>query len=318
MNIIISPFTVTNNEYINITKKNLINIGYEISPMHFKLIFKRGNNIFIGNWIEDSISGKGIKLLKGFALALIKICYAKLAAKKFIWIRHNFKPHSGNRDNRLYEIIIKLLILVSDAKCSHAEYMLGYEYIPHPLYDIKCGDKLLSTIRDVEFIYFGIISRYKGLIELLSEWPEDRKLVLYGKCDDVILAKQLKKLIISRKLQVKYKFEFISEEELQKIFSQAKYIILPHSLDTMIVSGAFFHAISYGLNILVNNNKFGVEIAQRHSFCTVFENGNLNKIFPLLKYVHPDDVISEARRFYGPQIVQKKWFDLLNKLINLN
>lgn len=316
MNIIISPFKVTNNEYINITKKNFLNIGYEISSMHFSLIFKRSNNIFIGNWIEDGISGKGIILLKGFVLALIKICYAKLAAKKFIWIRHNFKPHANNYHKMLYETIIKILILVSDAKCSHAEYMAGYEYIPHPLYEIPITNKLSPIIKDLEFIYFGIISEYKGLVELLSEWPEDKELVMYGKCDDIILAEKLKKLIVSRKLQVKYKFEFISELELQDIFTRAKYIILPHSLDTMIVSGVFFHAISYGINILVKNNKFGIEIAQRHSFCTVFEDGHLNDIFPLLEYVHPNDVINEAKRFYGTQIVQTKWVNLLNKLID--
>ncbi|WP_132927460.1 hypothetical protein [Sodalis ligni] len=81
MNIIITPFNVSSNQYINITKNAFLSLGYNVSSIRLSLIVSRKNNIFICNWIEDHIAGRGLKPIKGFLHAIMIIAFGKIAAK---------------------------------------------------------------------------------------------------------------------------------------------------------------------------------------------------------------------------------------------
>lgn len=308
MNIIISPFNVESNQYINRTKEVFISMGYTVSPMKMKSVFQRNNNIFVCNWVEDNVSGRGIKLYVGLLRALIKIGFGKLAAKQFIWIRHNLKPHYGSNKNFFYQLVLRILKRVSNDICCHAEYIADSHYVPHPLYALeKEVSEAKFAPRDKEFVFFGHISRYKGIVELLQAWPQDKSLELYGKCESSALEVQINDIINLRKLSIKPNYGFISDVQLNEILQRVKYIVLPHASESMIVSGAFYHAISYGANIIVRDNKFGKEISKRHAFCTCFNLDNITSVINKLAYVEPRHVKQDAKKHYGIEQLQKLW-----------
>ncbi|WP_132927461.1 hypothetical protein [Sodalis ligni] len=188
--------------------------------------------------------------------------------------------------------------------------MHGYSYIPHPLYNLFQSPQI-EPYRSKEFVYFGHINRYKGLVELLTVWPAGIKIEIHGKCSDPKLLAEIIDIISSRKLQVTTDFSFISEEQLKELLIQTKYIVLPHAADSMIVSGAFYHSISYGANILIKKSKFGNEVASRHNFCTTFDYDNLASVLTEQKYIPANNVLNEAINNYGFDVFKRSWLTLL-------
>lgn len=255
------------------------------------------------------MAGSGFQRFRGFFQSIAKIAFGRLAAKRFIWVRHNLEPHNGEKKSKLYRLVLWILEKTSEIKCSHAEYMDGYHYIPHPLYASSAAS-CSQLERDKKFVYFGHIARYKKLDELLNSWPVEEKLELHGKCYDTQLADELRKIIELRKLQVITCFEFLTEVQLEDLLLRTQYLILPHGAGSMIVSGAFYHAISFGTNILISDNLFGQELARRHPFCHSYQAATLPMVTQNLHYILPEDVINAANNFYGDEPFKQRWSEL--------
>lgn len=313
-NIIITPYSVTNNEYITIHKKLFLKMGYTTSNINLNNIFSRKNNTFICNWLEDYLRGGGINLLINALKFCIVCLYGKLAAKKFIWVRHNLKPHNDFRNDYVYNMGLYILHKIADVVVYHGQYKINesYRYIPHPLYMEEQLDSQIQ--KSIDFAFYGKIARYKGLVDLLNNWPVHLKLFIRGSCDDLKLQQEISKVISERGLEqvVNLKYGYIEHDELNTMMYHTKYLILPHDDKSMIVSGAFYHGISYGANIIAKESSFSKSMAKRYPFCTTYDNDNLQNILSSLQYIDPQEVKKMGIEDFGENICKKEWGKILS------
>ncbi|HHT0092946.1 TPA: hypothetical protein ACT3KR_004074 [Raoultella planticola] len=314
MDIIITPFNVTNNKYIDIHKELFYEMNYEVKKITQANFFKRNESVFVCNWLEDYLKGSGLTLTKNVVKFLMICIYGRIIAKKFICVRHNLKPHLNYKNEKIYRCGLKFLEAISDRIIYHGLYEINpiYEYVPHPLYDQELV--LSDNLREIEYAFYGAISRYKGLVELLNEWPATHKLLIKGACNDKNLMSDIESVIKQRKLEnvVKVEYGFIQDEELNTLMKKTRYLILPHEEDSMIVSGAFYHGISYGANIIARSGRFSNSVSDIFEFCTSYEPGKIETALSRLTYVQPSEVKKVAISLFGKEICKKTWFSMLN------
>src|SRR5690606_3913275 len=116
--------------------------------------------------------------------------------------------------------------------------------------------------RSIDYLFFGTIKPYKQVEELLEYWPAGRTLNILGYCADQHYSSYLNGIILRRKLAVNWQNEYVDEQELNYALAHTRYVIMPHEDDSMISSGTFYHAASYGTNFLCFPSKFAVNKAQ--------------------------------------------------------
>lgn len=118
------------------------------------------------------------------------ILFSKILSKKVIWVRHNFKPHNGNKTNVRYKTICSLYRFLN-IKPVPLESYYSKPALSHPLY--KTNKKLMSDVikykgNDESFsdliVFFGAVKRYKNLHAILESWPKDVPLKIAGFCGD--------------------------------------------------------------------------------------------------------------------------------------
>jgi len=185
-------------------------------------------------------------------------------------------------------------------------------FVPHPLYidDSKLHEAteyLNKTSRRQDFLFFGSIKPYKGLDELLENWPVDIELKILGHCKSIQYTKRLLKIIDERSLHIIWENKFISTESLNESISNAKYVVLSHGDNAMIASGSFYHAISYGANIVCLPSKFGTLKSLQHPFVSEVGISELDSELRKLGYIKPNAVLKEALEFYGESVVRAAW-----------
>ncbi|WP_282150312.1 hypothetical protein [Vibrio diabolicus] len=211
------------------------------------------------NWYEDNAS---FSLLRAISY-LFYFIYIRAAFKKVIWIRHNIAPHH-NRHGILYKAFVYILSSYCDRKITHKP-MKGFDFIPHINY-IEQVTRVSSPVRDVEFLIFGQIKKYKGIDELLKTWPTNLKLVIIGKCTEPQLELDINDIIVNRGLDVEFTNKFIDQKELNKLLLKTKQVIIPNEDNSMIVSGVFYHAASFGANILLKEGGLYDFLSNEYSF----------------------------------------------------
>ena len=59
--------------------------------------------------------------------------------------------------------------------------------------------------------------------------------------------------------------------ELDKYIRKTKFAVFPHQDNSMIVSGAFYHAITHGANIVCLPSRFASAMTRKHRFVTILE-----------------------------------------------
>ncbi|MEI9988014.1 MAG: glycosyltransferase [Aliidongia sp.] len=199
--------------------------------------------------------------------------------------------------------------LLTTATITHRPVLDGQSAIvPHPLY---FDGELPASTRDNEFLYFGMISRYKGLDRLLATWPKERRLVLAGAVREPGLEAQLNRLIEKRGLDVDIVTRFLPDAELEALLLRTKFVVLPHRDETAIVTGSFYHAASFGANILVRNGDFGRSVQEKFSFVTLFEDDNIGEALARARYVEAKDVVAEIRKANGAASCREAWEKVL-------
>lgn len=307
--IYIYPLELTNNKYIDLCVNVYNQLGYKVEPLKNILNFKSNSDgICLLNWIEDRIGytkrGQWFELFR----CLLILLWVKLKTKQMIWVRHNVKPHELPIASLPYNILIKALYLLADDVVIHSENdkIKRTQIVPHPLY-IELNNVNLHQIKDIDYLYFGVIKKYKALDVLLNEWPKDKRLVITGRCDDFNLECLLNSIIKNRNLDVIWINEFLNTDVLNSYISRAKFVVLPHLDQAMIVSGAFYHAVSYGSNVIIRNGVFANQLIKKHSFVTVYCPGKLIDVLSNIKYIESDVVIKESNTYYGVDSCKNAW-----------
>jgi hypothetical protein len=106
---------------------------------------------------------------------------------------------------------------------------------------------------------------------------------------------------------------FIPDQELNDALLRTQYVVLAHEDKSMIVSGAFYHAIACGANVLIRDGEFAHYNAAIHSFVSTFDMQTLAQKIAELPYVAPESVVREAQRSYGDDVCRVSWAKLFNR-----
>lgn len=272
---LIFPATSGFNSYIDLMVSGFESKGYEASRfLGIKQEFRRlglrcfkAYDVAYINWLEDLLLNKSGKptVWGGFSLMLY-ILFLKLVSKKQIYVRHNIYPHRTQQKYiPLVKKTINLIERVFSVKATHSPGNTdrGHKYIPHPLYLV--GDKpdscesfysYRSVASDFKpyLIFFGSISRYKGVHSLIESLRPDTNLIVAGFVSDQDYFSELKSLASGK--NVMFINEKLSDREAAHLVSRATATILPHNSEEMIVSGSFFFSMSCLTPVVVLRNAF--------------------------------------------------------------
>lgn len=311
------PDSSEENKYIFLQEKIWSNLGFDVVSWRKLFMLKnltlRCSNTIILNWFEDRLGYTKRNAVIEFFICLLLLLFFSFYCKKVVWVRHNYKPHNIQHKKInffMYKLLVNLLYRLSDKVISHAPVHDRFKttVIPHPLYNQDFS--VLNKIkRDVDYLYFGTIKEYKSLDKLLLKWPVDKKLTLLGKSESDDLTNKILSIIRDRNLDVIWMNQFLSIDELEDNILKAKFVIIPHMDDSMIVSGAFFHAISFGANVWLANNKFSKNLANKHEFVKVF---NSSEEINSEQKINDYDVLSDAMLSYGDEVLYKSWHEILS------
>lgn len=317
-----SPFEVKNNDYINIHKLLFEELGYDvcsIKSLKFTSFLNRKNNIVYINWFEDAIVGHNGKVkFNLFLFRFILLLFLRVSCFKLIWIQHNITPHMliDGSNSSLFKFFIRVLYFLCDFKVTHAKVddFKKSVVIDHPLYPNiinDCG----SIIRQVDYLYIGTISEYKGLDRMLEIWPEKLHLKILGYCKSSILEAKIFEIIKRRKLKVTFENKFLSDNEVELNLKMAKVVILPHIEKSMIVSGMFYHAISNGCSILMRNGHFYDYVSTWFSNVQSFDNKDFEqKLETAISSFDSTKTIYLANSRCSKEVLKVCWSAIFNRV----
>ncbi|MCW8109504.1 hypothetical protein OPS25_13420 [Alteromonas ponticola] len=312
------------NAFVARTKQAFCELGY--TPHSFKKLFSlrnlstRKHNAVVLNWYEDQPFRKGLNAFTR-PLFIIKFFITLIGMRLFssnvVWVRHNFKPHNVPKASWLYRLVISLLQVVANKVVTlESTPEISAAVVKHPLY--KDDAQLLSTIhapqpqpKSIDYLYFGSIKPYKRLDSLLAVWPQDKALVIAGYCADHNHAAELRQLIRARHLQVTWRNEFISDEELENTVVSSRFVILPHDDNAMISSGTFYYALGLGANIICFDSAFAREKARAFPFVKIIQREKLAAQLDAIDYVNASDVLTSAYHHYNEKAVADSWRPVL-------
>lgn len=310
------PVELPGNDYLENNKKIWVSMGYEIKS--WKEIFAKllrpscwKKDILILNFFEN-MPLYNPKLLK-FIIALAFLIIARLTTRKIVWIRHNFKPHEG-LSNVYYKILLKVLDEISSTKIAHRNVpqLKIDKIVQHPLYDFDISfDSRDCVGENPVFMYFGVIKEYKGIPELVSKWPENISLNLYGKCSDAALTNRILALLANSK-QITWRNEFLARDELNDLIAKADYVVIPHIDNSMIVSGAIFHAMSFGTNLLIKDSSFAQWCISKYPFIKTYNSDNIVEVISELDKTNHKELRIYVNNTNSPEVIKKEWSEVFN------
>ncbi|NCO72198.1 MULTISPECIES: hypothetical protein [Shewanella] len=298
------PENAGRNKYILNSVRVWEKCGYHVLPLNNILSYLfSSNKVVVFNWLEDAPSIARFPLISTLkCLSAVLFCF--FICDKIIYVKHNIAPHNSRSFfSRLYfRLISFILTKLSDDIVTHRPLAhIDSKFINHPLYN---NQKNIETIRDIEFSWVGKVMSYKGLDKLLMTWPIDRYLVISGKCDDNEYSILIRSIIQNRSLNVNWIDSELSDNELESILLRTKYLVLSHIDNTMIVSGMFYHAATFGCNILLSDGYFADFSINEFSFA--------NSVDSDLVYVNPDEVIYEINETCSDDSLASKWRQVIN------
>lgn len=187
----------------------------------------------------------------------------KFFKKKVIITAHNILPHdSGDKYLNFYKTIYELcdLIIVHDLSAKlcfqnkfpglKTEIIIINHGVENKIPDLKWDEK-----RN-DFLIFGHIKKYKGVIKFLNKYKsssikEDYKITIAGK-----VSPDLKPILtqFNNDSFINIKDDFLSEKVLEKYLYDFKFTIFPYQKIT--TSGSVLKAISHGSIPICSNLDF--------------------------------------------------------------
>ncbi len=308
------------NEFLNLNKKALQKLGYDVQPTDLTfiryLLFHPKKAIVILNWVEDRVYGRSYKTAVQYFFKMISlVIFSKVCAKKVIWVKHNFRPHNTKGSTKRFDFLCKLYSALNIPPVSLESYFSSPSLI-HPLYkpdnELIRDSEAIENESTIDVLFFGGIKPYKNLDKVLIDWPSSIPLKIAGKCSDQSYTRMLENIINERSLNIDWDNRFLSSDELNEMLKASKFVLLPHSDNTMISSGSFYHAIGEGCNILVNASQFGKVKSEQHSFVHLVDIGKISKDMLRTRFVPKREIRKEVLACYGEKRVVEAWNMVLN------
>ncbi|WP_147291791.1 hypothetical protein [Alteromonas aestuariivivens] len=307
-------------------------LGCEVQPLKHILLPRnlghRSSNAVILNWYEDQLFRQNFSWFeRGLFLGyfVLSVLLFPLLSKRVYWVRHNYKPHGLGKSSWVHRLSTAMLNRAAH-KVVTLEPANGFEseVVKHPLY---VSDRaLLEAIDRIRaqraaaggaslhrFLYFGSIKPYKGVSGLLKSWPRDLPLTIAGLCQDGAYTATLKQIIVQRRLSVEWLNEYVEDSVLEQLVQEHEFVLLPHKDGTMISSGTFYFAISYGANVVGFDSQFIRMKAKEHQFVHRVNQNELKNSLVSLKPVPREEVLEQALQHYGESKIRDSWAPLLTK-----
>lgn len=301
-----------------------------------RALSKRKDLTVLVNWLEETPYETGLSSIGAFYRCVKAIAMTfmfLLCSKRIVWIRHNITPHDTIHSMLYYRLLCRLLHSVSDKTVYLEQYAQSWfsakihnnnsaiakarsneHFANHPLYKSDGALRELANEprhnRDILLGFYGYIKPYKNLHMLLNTWPVSLKLVIKGKCVDPKYETQLLEIIKHRQLNVDFENVHLSDAQYNTMLARTKFVLLPHQDKTIISSGIFYHAISFGCNVLVGNSEFGRQKIKQHNF--VYALNELPLTVESIKNSGqaPSTIIQAAVASYGNLQIKQYWQDL--------
>lgn len=262
------PYDLAANAYVGRTRQilgrfgtvrelpSVLRLSVLIGRRLFQLRSPKRYDLIIVNWRENVIArGREWPSLSGAIVYLGTLLIFRLACTRLIYVRHNRYPHSlGARYRRSVERLIELGQRLADEVVVHSPVDAlehGYRYVPHPLYEAA---RLTASQLTNEFLVFGRIERYKQIAELLRVWRGPAGLVIAGPVCDPDYLDEL--MDLARDKPVRITTGLQDEAVLGQRLARSRGLILAHAPDSLIVSGTFFFALSWGAAVYALGNSF--------------------------------------------------------------
>lgn len=264
INIFYSPLVEMSNQYC---ERIVMILSREYSVSRFSYLeflkefflfnFTR-HDIIVVNWFENSIVNKHNKVsLFCIVKAFLKLFVLKLAFKKIIFVRHNDYPHGVIGVGKIIsKWITNILYSFANEKICHSIVYQrgGYKYVPHPLYHEIKPTSVPSRFYFCEkehdlYVIFGRIVRYKKIEDIVRVFPENKRLIIAGVCEDLDYLNDILALTVERP-NISILPDYISDEDARKLMDKAVAMIISHNNDEMLVSGSFFYALTAMLPVV--------------------------------------------------------------------
>ena len=309
------------NKIIEINKEIIESLGHQVYPLKSvyqpKFFFDFDKAVIL-NWVEDQPYIDSYGFFKSwiyFFFYLTTIICCKLTSRKIIWIKHNFKPHINKKFSYRHMITCYLMNIFNIKETTLEDYV-GAHYIPHPLYlddeELTSLAESCQTTNKIKVTFFGHIKRYKGLHQALRIWPKDIPLSICGKIESPNYKRELLDIVNRRNINVVINEGFVEDSELENLLLETSHVFLPHEANTMISSGSFYHAITYGCNILATKSAFSMSKFKEHNFISISNLGSVNLNTLQRSVVQRREVMSDALDHYSRVKIRKSWNFILN------
>ena len=185
----------------------------------------------------------------------------------------------------------------------------------HPLYrpdDILRKKSIELNAAKFEYLIFGAVKKYKGIHNILSFWPPEKSLKILGKCNSKSYRDEILSIIESRKLQVEWRDEYLSDEDLNYEISRAHFVVISHLDNTMISSGTFYHAVSFGCNIISLRSSFSIQKKKEHEFVHLLTDKENDFDEIENDFVDKESVKKQALKCYSRSYLSKRWQEILS------
>lgn len=278
-NVIMYPYELSGNAFIEIRKKMLANNGIKCYCMREAIkrpaILKTIDAIDF-NWFETLHSNSILKCFFIFIMKILIIFLMKINDIKIIYTIHNRRSHNKTVGLGLEKMLRKILLLSSDAivvLCDETKKVIKDEYTEdffhkienkiwiqhHPNYlnyykepEKKDIYKINAIPRPMVLLSLGGISPYKNIEMIISVAKEFSQypiiFLIAGACKETYekelrnKAKEYNNIILDTK--------FIPDDDVLKYIYCADAMLLPYHMDSSLNSGACILGLTYGKNII--------------------------------------------------------------------
>lgn len=314
-NISIFPKFQGDNEYLlnlSVILGNNFNnvefVGLPLKPMLKMALSGKRSDVLIINWLEDYPSLKKGFLAEAYGTLrfILTLLAANLHYREIVWVRHNYKPHLQH-SKLCYRILCSVIRLVSKKVVTHRQVTeFKSVVIAHPLYARTKVDK----VEPFDYLIFGNIKPYKNIPYILQNWDPNRELRIIGKCKNSELDHDISRLAAKKSPKVTYENRFLEAEELNSLLSSVTFVILGHEEASMIVSGTFYHAISYGANVIMKDSQYGRSVKSEFPLVHLVEDFGSTALSNLVPFER-EKIIALANDTYSDSVIAAQWVSIL-------
>ncbi len=270
------------------------------------LLNGHNSNVIIINWAE-SISVGPFGVVKYFLL-IIYLFISRLLSKKIIGIVHNKYPHNGTFF-KFQLMLIYMFFTHSIVHSLNGKKFLSEElrqknifYFPHPYKKVNI---CLSSLIKFDYLIWGRISAYKGIIEFL-EWRLRRncsdKILIVGEDSDGLI----KSLSLDFLKNVELDLRFVCERELIYYHEISDKILFTHNSGSVFSSGSLIYSL--GTNKKIVAPKIGAFL----------DYGGHPNVFLYSKFDELPNLVSPKNDNFDASNLIRSWDDFakfLNKML---